>query len=869
MWFQQKLPLFLSVSALALGLSEVRAQTQGTDSTPADTIVVTASRLAEVARKEQKASINLVNIQSAEDLIKYPDFNAAEALARIPGVSLSSDTGEGRFVNIRGLDANLNGATFGGVVLLNTQPGGTVFGSGRAVEFDTIPIGVIDRLIVRKTGRPDQEAEGLGGSVEISPRTAAGIKRDLFVEARLGGSYEELRDRADNFDGEVTVGGRFGGGDKPFSFVLTGSYHTDRRGFDDIEAAYATDNGDAQPTTPAKAFDTLELRRYNYHRRRFGIGGELEYNPEGTSHYFIRATYAGYVESVNRHRLIYSNLNGDADGNTLGNDLRDPANPNAFIAPNTALQVTLRDEQETHKNLSIAAGGRNDIGIFNIDYIVSYTSAGYNRLRDFNSTFNSSNNVVLRYDNITDANFPRINILNGVNPNDPTQFTLGGRFSNTLESAEDSEWAAALNITVPIHLVSEADKVKFGGKVRLRKKVDTPTNFSFPAPTLALTQVQGPGPFPFYNGQYTVGFVPDYRAIRAFFAANPTLFVQRTQADSVRNAGGTFNDRENIYAGYVQYEGKLGPVDVLAGVRIENTDANYRGIVAATPDGGDTFVFLPNSNPRSYTDVFPTVQAKYEVTPELVARGTWSTGIGRPGFFQLQSGANVDVGAGTATTGNPNLRPTTVNAFDASLEYYLPNAGILSVGFFDKEFDNYIVSRRRSNVSFPGVTGIFIASSFDNANSGRAYGFEGNYDQKFTFLPGWYGGFGVFANATLVDTRVELRPGEFGALPAASNLTFNAGAYYEKYGAKIRLSTSYVGESLFAIGGSASTDVYQDKRFSVDLTSSYDLTHNASVYFNAKNLTNTPLRYYEGSTDRPIQREFYDITYEFGVRLNF
>ncbi|MFX4404591.1 TonB-dependent receptor plug domain-containing protein, partial [Acinetobacter baumannii] len=85
---------------------------------------------------------NIVNIQPAEEIVKYPDFNAAEALGRVPGVSLAIDTGEGRFVTIRGIDSNLNGTTFGGVTLLNTQPGGTYFGGGgRAVELDTVPIG--------------------------------------------------------------------------------------------------------------------------------------------------------------------------------------------------------------------------------------------------------------------------------------------------------------------------------------------------------------------------------------------------------------------------------------------------------------------------------------------------------------------------------------------------------------------------------------------------------------------------------------------------------------------------------------------------------------------------------------------------------
>src|SRR6202007_196896 len=100
------------------------------------TPAVTPPRQEYTARALQLAAPNLVTVQSAETIAKYPDFNAAESLGRLPGISLSSATGEGRFVNIRGIDGNLDGATFGGVVLLNTNPGGTYFsGGGREVEF--------------------------------------------------------------------------------------------------------------------------------------------------------------------------------------------------------------------------------------------------------------------------------------------------------------------------------------------------------------------------------------------------------------------------------------------------------------------------------------------------------------------------------------------------------------------------------------------------------------------------------------------------------------------------------------------------------------------------------------------------------------
>ncbi|GAC1586303.1 MAG: hypothetical protein NVS3B5_20460 [Sphingomicrobium sp.] len=182
-----------------------------------------------------------MNIQSAESIKKYPDYNAAEALARVPGLSLSSDTGEGRFINIRGIDANLNGATYGGVVLLNTFPAGTAAsGSGRAVEFDTIPTGAIDGIVVYKTLSPDREAEGLGVQIDLTPRSSKNISKPFF-EGELGVGYEPLHHHGGPYTASFATGARFGA----ISFVVTGSRKDDQRGVDDTEPSYANDGCDA------------------------------------------------------------------------------------------------------------------------------------------------------------------------------------------------------------------------------------------------------------------------------------------------------------------------------------------------------------------------------------------------------------------------------------------------------------------------------------------------------------------------------------------------------------------------------------------------------------------------------------------------
>ncbi len=845
--------LLLSATASALVSFSAHAQT-APDAAQADSrdIVVTGKRASKDARAEEKAAPNLINVQAAEDIIKYPDFNAAEALGRVPGVSLAIDTGEGRFVNIRGIDGNLNGTTFGGVTLLNTQPGGTYFGGGgRAVELDTVPIGAVDRLVVRKSGMPDQEAEGLGGSVELTPRTAVGLTKPFF-EATIGGGYYNAHKNGDIFIGEAAAGTSFGS-EKQFAIVLTGSFHTDKRGFDDVEPGLL----DAvQPGTAGdKVLDALDLRRYDYNRRRFGFGGELDWNPDAQSHYYIRANNAGYTESVHRSILQYRGL-----GDTI------TTSGNLITATGVDARLTLRDEQESHLNFVAAAGGRNDFGKLIADYQLSYTASTYHRDYDRGSTFKRTGQptFAVAYDNAS-LLYPTLTPT-GFNPSNPTQFTLTGA-TNATERAKDREYAAVLNFTVPTTVLGGDGKFQFGGKLRFRDKIDQPNNLSYSGvPATPLSAVLGGGPYTdYYNGTYNVGYAPSIPGVRAILAP---LTQFTSAANAQRNAQGFFNDTENIYAGYAQYSGTFGNLGILAGVRVENTDGMYRG---TTITNGN--VFTAASRKSNYTNIFPTLQLRYDLAPKLVARATYSTGIGRPGFLQLLSGAVIDTGNLGVSVGNPKLKPTTVNAFDAQLEYYMGNSGILSVGAFDKEFNNYIVNNLQQNTTYVDSSGTSYAgydvTSYTNVRTSHARGIEAQYNQKLSFLPAPFDGFGVLGNVTYVWSNFAIRPGQTSRLPGTSPLTYNLAAYYEAHGLQLRLSLSHVDAAIFGVGGDAGFDTFQDQRTQLDLTSSYQVTRNMAVYFNAKNLNNSPLRYYEGFANRTVQREFYKQSYEAGFRFKF
>ncbi len=843
------------------------------------TEVVVTKRLEKTARAEQKAALNIVNIQPAETIEKYPDFNGAEALGRVPGVSLSEDTGEGRFVEIRGIDGNLNGATFGGVVLLNTQPGGTYFGGGgRAVEMDTVPIGSVDRVEVIKSGRPDMDAEGLGGVVELTPRSAANLRKPFF-EGTLGGGYEALRKSWAPLRAEIAAGARFGFGDKgliihdgstgddsragfiqtatPFSVVVTASQFNNRQSIDDVEAAYGADNGGATDGKDAlKVYDSLELRRYNYYRRRFGYGMDFNFTPNSEHSYYLRANVAGYVEHVLRDREVLGNLEFDTAGNPLvdvagaGQTSYWAGSGNRFQAPSTEVAISTRDEQEVHRNTILAAGGADRFGDVKLDYQLSYSRSTYHKEYDRNSTFNNVNNdsFGITYDTIDNSNHPTFTVPAGINLNDATQYTLK-KYTNQEELDSDHETGAQVNVAFPAHWLGN-DELKFGLRTRLRRKTEATDSFTYGLTAGQSLSAFSPTPvYGYYNNWYTVGPFPSIYALRAQ--------SQSAAASGTSALADVFDDKENISAAYGQYTTILGPWSFLGGVRVEKTEGSYTGTLNNAPAQFKT----------NYTDLFPSAQLRYSFSDTLIGRLTYSTGIGRPGFNQLSGGA-VDLGALTVNGGNPNLKPTTGNNFDATVEWYLPNSGVLQFGLFDKQFHNYVETRIFKG-PYPGEAGTFTYSSYANINGAWARGAEAAYNQKFTMLPGLWSGLGLDANLTVVDSRAELRPGETKMLPGTSHMTGNLALFYEKNGLSLRLASEYVGKTLFGAGGNAMTDIYEDKRLTADFYAGYDINPTYKVYFTAKNLTNEKLRFYEGTPDRPIQREFYDLSYEFGIKAKF
>src|SRR5205085_8612570 len=103
-----------------------------------------------------------------------PDINASEAAARLPGISVQRDQGEGRYVTVRGLGPDLNAVTINGALVPAPENG------RRGVSLDVLPAGMVSSLEVTKTLTPDMDANSLGGTVEVKTVSAFDVKGPLL-----------------------------------------------------------------------------------------------------------------------------------------------------------------------------------------------------------------------------------------------------------------------------------------------------------------------------------------------------------------------------------------------------------------------------------------------------------------------------------------------------------------------------------------------------------------------------------------------------------------------------------------------------------------------------------------------------------------
>lgn len=840
--------LLLASSAMialpALADEETSGDTGGKDEV---VIQSTVLRSQQQSLQLMRDADNVKDVTLEDEIRRLPDANIAEALQRVPGISMESDSGSGRFVNIRGFDGDLNGSFWEGVHLTANNQNASPMGGGRAVAYDVFPAGLVGGLEVVKSTTPAMDAEGIGGQVNMLGHKLP-VNGKPFVELDLGGGVESLRN-SPVWQGSIAAGTSFGldqheGAPTPFRVIVSLAYHEDDRGIDDVEEDYT--GGGAQHFN---ALNDLQNRWYQYHRVTQGGSLELDYDPSANFGLYAKAMSSGYWESASKHEMIVKNLDGADDNGTTFTDFGN----GQYLATNANATQRFVDSAEHITTSVLAGGGHYDFGAARLDVRGGYVEGTDSFPHSYTIDFNSNSSFAVAYQDADPSHRTETVQTPGASLTDPTQFSLG-RVRDQVNHSFDREYSAGGDISVPLTLVGPEDELKVGGQARLRSRGYDETDYSGrPSTSLSWAQFAQGSPVIYYNNWYNIGPQIDHeKAIGAI------------PLSGSYNSGAFARGTENVYAGYAQYSATLGRFSLVGGVRVEKTDRQQSAYLFDDSGNGSL-----NSTSDTYTNVFPSLQGKFQLTPGLLLRAAYSTGIARPGFNQTSAATQLSIANQTVTTGNPALKPQTSNNIDLGIDADLPGGGTAGVGLFYKDFANYIAGR--SFVApYQGESG-FTYTSYLNLASSRADGIELRFDRPLTFLPGPFDGLGIDGNYTFVDSSAQLRPGEKKVrLPQTSPENYNLGLYYDKGPFYARIAASYVSANLWAIGGDRTTDIFSQARFRMDLGASYQLTSYLQLYFDAKNLTNTKLQFTQGSSpDHPIQREFYDSDYLGGVRVKF
>src|SRR5580692_6017830 len=435
-----------------------RTRTKGQEGPPEEVVKPSATINRADALEEKKEAPNIIEVQPLSEIIKLPDINMAEALQRIPGISLETDTGEGRFINIRGLDSDLNGTTYGGVRLPASNPS-SPFGGARATAFDTFPTGIVGGVELTKTLRPDWDAEALGGSINLVPRTGAEHGGAPFLDTDFGYGDEPLRgtpvyhaefSAGRGFDGGDGIGGLFAG-PNAFSAVITAVYHQDKRGIDDLEESYTDQQSSG---VPDKVLSNLQYRRYEYERQRYGAAANVDAKPVDSTSLYLRVLWSGYLEHATKHYLVLNGLASNAGCTPMPTCIQDPNNPNGYQANVPAgvggLEQDSTDSLERIQNELGMIGGSTDFPAFRLDYRASYALGTDLVSTTYGSQWLDPNAVTIDYDNNTNPNFPTFSTP-GVNPANPSNYVLNN-VSLGSSYAHDGETAGVIDATIPLEI---------------------------------------------------------------------------------------------------------------------------------------------------------------------------------------------------------------------------------------------------------------------------------------------------------------------------------------------------------------------------------------------------------------------------------
>lgn len=824
-----------TLTALAMAMASERLSAAQTTPDTEHVEVVGQAASIDQALKEQRNADSIKSVVHADGVAQLPDENVAEAVQRLPGISVERDQGEGRFVSVRGLGPDLNSVTINGTLVPSPES------ERRAVALDVLPSELVQSLSVIKTLTPDMDANSLGGTVDVKSLSAFD-HAGLFYTGSSEASYDKnTHQTSPKFSGAVSD--RFSLGDGIDNFGVAAALSWQKRDFgsDNVET------GGAWDFEQGARLEEFEQRDYDISRERAGGGLNFDYKPDDFSSYYLRTLYSRYKDSETRNSTslefadpLAAGELGDAEGSRK-----------------------LKQREETQEIQSYVFGGERMFGLWTLS-----GQAGYSRSSE-DSPGHIANAEFAGIDDFADSGFydndkPRPII--GQAFYDPSNFSLD-KVDWEQQKTTDTEKNLRLDLARDYDFNGYASQVKFGGKVSRRNKdndldawvYEDFDDLGFSDEQLNLTQFKK-GTVDYRLGQFGPGISGS--AVKQLIGGlNKADFYDETESRV-----NDFKISEDINAGYLMNTLDIDDWRFIAGLRYEGTEFEAKG--TGVTDGE----FQSTETKRRYHHWLPGLHARYQLDRNTQVRAAWTKSVVRPTFGQLAPGFVID--DDEATFGNPELKPLESSNLDLGIEHYMGRAGTVSAFVFYKDIKNFVY-----NTDLAG-TGAWVdfteAHSFANGDSAKLYGLELAYSQKFDWLPAPWNGLLIGANTTFSRSDAEIEGFDAASgthrkrgidLPNQSDTVGNLMLGWEDDKLSLRLSANYKSDYLYELASinDKAHDLHVDAQTFVDFSARYSLTKNLQISFEAQNLTDEPYFVYTGHRAYNGQYEEYGPTYKVGL----
>jgi iron complex outermembrane receptor protein len=785
--------------------------------TNVEEIIVTGFRGSlERALTLKRKSNAVVDTIVAEDIAKFPDNNLAESLARVPGVTITREGGEGRAISVRGLGPDFTRVRINGVEAQAT----TGSNRGRGFDFNVFASELFNQLDVRKTPSANVEEGSLGATVDLHtgrPFSFNGARLALSAQTGfndLSKAYDprfallaskRWMTRLGEFGASVSVA--YSEKTTLQNGASTGQWNLGSAdgGWCDPAvrpALCAGANAAALATASLATTRYPRILRYQDYRlktKRTGITGSLQWRPQEATTLTFDALYSKFDGRRNERQLEAIGLSRTlAQGGKPEAVVRDIAVDKHGTAVYMALDnMDIRSENyldvydTTFQQYTLSLDQRFGEKL-TVTGLAGYVKNDFNNAIDYIVQMDRQNVDGYTYDlRKGGMNFPAINY--GFDVADPSQWYIGPTVTSPGGTGPNGpDIRLRPNYNDNIYKTGQID-FKYDGSENLSilggvqiksyefigtgQRLASETNIpAIPAGSTvaslseAYCGYQGlalPAGTPNCWRSPSLGAIADAYGV----FSNTGRFALSSTVPNAR--GDNRSVREDDVGGYIQAQFQftaLGmPVRGDVGYRRVRTKQEA-GFYASVPTTVDPTGFQWTVVGRHYDDGLPSMNLVLEPSESVLIRFGAAKVMARPGLGSISAATNVSVAGGSrsVTTGNPNLEPYRAKTYDLALEWYPGRGSILSAGFFYKDISTYIQNITTtgpfSSTGLPDSliagTGLTSADPFQisyviNTPGGPLKGVELNLQQALNFLPGKLSNLGVLANYTYVKSNID------------------------------------------------------------------------------------------------------------------